>query len=101
MLSAIGAPTYKKVRLFLPLLKDLTFNACSAKDSVDSSREILQQNSNLFMASLDITSLFINISFDETTNTCLKEPFVNYQFVSNWKLATKESFFHFSLFINS
>ena len=47
------------------MLKDLTSNEYSVKDSFDFAKEI-QQNSDCFMASLDITSLFTNIPLDET-----------------------------------
>ena len=56
-------------------LKDLTFNEHSVKDSLGFAKEILQQNFNCFMASLEITSLFTNIPLDETISICLNEPF--------------------------
>ena len=55
----------------------------SVKDSFDCAKEILQQNSNCFMASLDLTSLFTNIPLDETINICLNESFEKKQCVSN------------------
>ena len=45
------------------------------KDSFDFVKEILQQYSDCFMVSLDITSLFTNISLDETINICSNESF--------------------------
>ena len=62
------------------------------------------------MASLDITSLFTNISLDETINICLNESFDKKQCVSNFngasfekllRLATQESFFIFDNFFFS
>ena len=55
----------------------------SVKDSFDCAKEILQQNSDCFMASLDLTSLFTNIPLDETINICLNESFEKKQCVSN------------------
>ena len=56
-------------------LKDLTSNEYSVKDLFDFAKEILQQNSDCFMGSLDITLLFTNIPLDETINICLNESF--------------------------
>ena len=55
ILSAIGTPTCKIGKFLVPALKDLTSNEYSVKDSVDFAKEILQQNSDCFMANLDIT----------------------------------------------
>ena len=66
ILSAIGTSTYKIAKFLVPILKDLTSNEYSVKDSLDFAKEIFQQNSNYFMARLNITSLFTNIRFGET-----------------------------------
>ena len=50
----------------VPILKDLTSNECSVKDSFDFANELPQQICDCFMASLYITSLFTNIPLDET-----------------------------------
>ena len=63
------------------MLKDLTSRKYSVKDSFDFAKEILQQNSDCFMASLDITSLFTNIPLDETINICSNESFDKKQYV--------------------
>ena len=45
----------------------------SVEDSFLFAKEMLQQNSDCFMASLDITSLFTIIPLDETINViCFK-----------------------------
>ena len=43
----------------------------------------LQQNSDCFMASLEITSLFTNIPLDETAKICSSESFDKTQCASN------------------
>ena len=58
-------------------------NTVFVKDSFYFAKEILQQNSDYFMANLDITSLFTNILLDETINICLDESFDKMQCVSN------------------
>ena len=104
ILSAIETPMYKIAKFLVPILKDLTCNECSVKDSFDFAKETLQQSSDCFMESLDITSLFTNIPLDGTIINCSNELFDKKQYVSNLDqasfekllvLATKESFFIF------
>ena len=104
ILSAIRTPMYKIAKFLVPITKDLTSNKYSGKDSFDFAKEILQQNFDCFMASLDITSLFTNIPLDETINICSNELFDKKKYVSNLdrtsfekllQLSTKESFFIF------
>ena len=72
--------------------------------ALDFAKEILQQNSDCFMASFHITSLFTNIPLDETMSICLNESFDKKQCASNLdqasfeellRVAAKESFFIF------
>ena len=73
------------------------------KDMFEFSCDILKQNLNLFMASLDVDSLFTNILFDETINITEKlfsenETVHNFnkdEFKCLLTLATKESYFLF------
>ena len=68
------------------------------------SRDILNQNPNLFMASLDVDSLFTNIPLDKTINIIIEKLFSEKGTVHNLNknqlkclliLATKESHFLF------
>ena len=68
------------------------------------SRDILNQNPNLFMASLDDDSLFTNIPLDETINIIIEKSFSENETVYNINkdqfkclltLPTKESCFLF------
>ena len=104
ILATIGTPTYKITKFLVPILKDLTANEYSVKDSFDFVKEILQQNFDCFMASFYITSLFTHIPLDETMNICLNESINKKQFVSNLdrasfekllRLATKDPFLIF------
>ena len=45
-------------KYFAPLLKPFNSNRHAVKDSSDSTKDISQHNSKLFMASLDVDSLF-------------------------------------------
>ena len=71
ILSAIGTCTYNLAKFFVPVLKEFTVNEYTVKDSFSFCKEIVSQNSDLFMASFDVQSLFTNIPLDETINICV------------------------------
>ena len=83
IISAIGTPTCKLAKFLLPVLSDITQNELTVKDSFTFVDEILTQNSDLYMASLDVDALFTNIPLNKTIDILLN-------------LATKESFFTFN-----
>ena len=104
ILSAIGATTYNIAKFLIPVLKPLTTNDYTLKDTFEFSRGILNKNPNLFMASLDVDSLFTNVNFDETINIIIEKLFSENETVHNLikdqfkcflTLATKESYFLF------
>ena len=103
ILSAIGTPTYNIAKFLVPILKPLTTNDYTLKGMFEFSRDIFNQNPNLFMASLDADSLFTNIPLDETINIIEKlfsenETIHNLnkdQFKCLLTLASKESYFLF------
>ena len=65
ILSAIGTPSYKLSKFFVPLLAPLTLNEYTIKDLFLFAEKLLNYNSNLVMASFDVESLFTNISLQE------------------------------------
>ena len=73
VLSAIGKPTYNIAKFLVPILKLLTTIDYTVKDTFEFSRDILNQNPNLFMSSLDINSLFTDIALDETIRIIIKK----------------------------
>ena len=66
ILSATGTPTYKLAKFLVLVLSDITQNGFTIKDSFTFVDEILTQDSDLYMASLDVDALFTNIALDET-----------------------------------
>ena len=71
------------------------------KDSFDFVEEVVNYDDNLYVASLDVKSLFTNIPLDETVKNCVNDLFSN-NFYSGklsrkdlFKLATTESSFIF------
>ena len=57
ILSLIGTPTYKLAKFLLPVLSDITQNEFTVKDSFTFVDEILTQNSDFYLASLDVDVL--------------------------------------------
>ena len=72
ILSAINTPTYNLAKFLVPLLSELTTNSYVLKDSFAFATDIGSQNSDLFMTSFDIDSLFTNLLLQETINLCTK-----------------------------
>ena len=64
---------YHHLDLFLvPILSDITQNEFTVKDSFTFVDEILTQNSDFYMASLDVDALFTNIPLDKTIDIFVK-----------------------------
>ena len=66
----------------------LTSNEFTMKNSFDFAEEVVNYDDNLYIASLDIESLFTNISLEETIKNCVSDLFSN-TFYSG-KLSRKE-----------
>ena len=73
ILSALSTGTYKWVIFFLPLLRHLTSNQFNLKDSFEITKIIGEQEAGLFIASLDINSLFTKVPLAETIHICVNE----------------------------
>ena len=109
ILSALNAPTYKLAKFLVPILKPLTTNEFTVKDSFHFAAEIVDQQHDLFMGSLDVDSLFANITLEETIEICTNELFKESETVEGLSktefkeflfLATKDShsIFHGKLY---
>ena len=64
------------------MLKPFTSNNYKIKNFFDFAKDITQQSSKLFMASLDVDSLFTKVPFDETIEVCINELFKSSETVS-------------------
>ena len=56
-MSVLGTPTYKIAKFLVPILSCLTINEFTVKDSFSFAKEIVEQDSNFDMGSLDTDSL--------------------------------------------
>ena len=84
ILLATGTSTYNIAKFLVPILKPLTINDYTLKDTFGFSCDIMNQNSNLFMASLDVDSLFTKIPLDETINIITEKLFSENETVYNF-----------------
>ena len=105
ILSAIRTCSYNLAKFFVPILKESTINEYIVKDSFSFAEEITQQNTEKFMVSYDVESLFTNIPLDETINICIDRVYkrkkkVNGLLKCHFKqlltYATKSSYFLFN-----
>ena len=104
ILSAIGTPTYLLSKFLVPIMSPITTNEHSISNSFSFAREISEQDPALYMASLDVDSLFTSIPLDETIEIAVTELFQERDTIKNLnkddfrkllELATKESCFLF------
>ena len=75
IISMIATPTYKLSKFLVPIIEPITTNEYTVKDSFSFAQEVVDFDSNLFMSSLDVTSLFTNIPLNETTDIICDELF--------------------------
>ena len=73
ILSAINTPGYNLAKFLIHKLEPLTHNEFTIKDSISFAKEITTYDSSLYMASLDIESLFTNIPLNEANNNCVSD----------------------------
>ena len=73
ILSAINTRGYNLAKFLIPILEPLTQNEFTVKDSFSFVKEISKYDSSLFMASLDVESLFTNTPLKETINNCVND----------------------------
>ena len=105
ILSVINAPSYKLAKFLVPILKSLTSSGYTVKDSFAFAEEIVEQDSEFFMWSLDVDSRFTNIPSEETMDISTitlsenmeKVGLSKIEFKELFSLATKESYFIFNV----
>ena len=73
ILSAINTPRYNLTKFLIHKLESLTHNQFTLKDSFSFDKEITTNDSSLYMASLEVASLFTTIPLNKTINNCVCE----------------------------
>ena len=62
----MNTPTYLLAKYLNPILSPLTTNEFTVKNFFDFAKEVFNHDHNLYMAGLDVESLFTNIPLEET-----------------------------------
>ena len=75
ILSAISTTVYKLAKYLVPILSPLTVNDYTVKYSFTFAKRVINFDHNLFMASLDVESLFTNILVNETIKNAVDDLF--------------------------
>ena len=83
ILSPIKTLSYNLAKIVSSLIEPITKNNFIVKNSFEFSKEICEQNSEYFMASLDVDSLFTNIPLEETIKICCDSLYKNQELLSN------------------
>ena len=104
VLSAIKTSSYNIAKHLVPILQPITTNTFTIKNSFEFSKEVIEQDFGLFMASLDEGSFFTNIPLEETVNISWDSLFANETKMNNFnrddfekllRIALQNSFFNF------
>ena len=72
ILFAINTLGYNIAKFLKPTLEPLTHNEFTIKDFFNFAKEITY-DSSLYIAGLDVESLFTNIPLNETINNCVSD----------------------------
>ena len=72
------------------ILEPLTHNKFTIKDSFSFAKDITTYDNSLYMASLDVESLFTNIPLNETINNCVSD--LHNKNLYNGKLSKRDLF---------
>lgn len=75
ILASYRTPNYKLAKFLVPLLESLTSNKYTVTNSEHFKQRILPQDSDLFMASFDVESLFTNIPVRDPIDIILDKLF--------------------------
>ena len=104
ILSAIKTPSYNIAKHLVPILEPITTNKFTFKNIFEFAKEVIEQDSGLFMSSLDVESLSTNKPLEETINFSCDTLFANEAKINNFsrtdfekllRMALQNNFFNF------
>ena len=96
ILSAFNTGTLKWAKFFVPLLRHLTSNEFTLKDSFEFAKIICEQDAGLFMISSDVDSLFTKVTLEEGINICVNELFKSNSSIHGIKKTNyRDAFFNY------
>ena len=97
ILSAVKTPSYNIAKYLVPILEPITTNKFTIKNSFEFAKDVIEQDSGLYMASLDVESLFTNIPLEETINISCDSLFSNEIKINNFSRNDFEKLFRMAL----
>ena len=86
ILLALNTPTCKLAKFLVPILKPLTSNEFTLKDSFHFAEETVNHQPDFFMGSLDVDFLFTSITLEETIETNEQINIAQMNFLKNLNL---------------
>ena len=104
-MPVINTPTYKLAKFLVSIFKSLTSYKFKVKGSFAFAEKIVEQDSEIFMGSIDVDYLFTDIPLQETVDICTNSLFENTEKVESFtkiefkellSVATKKSYFVFN-----
>ena len=81
ILASYNTPGYKLAKYLVPLLQPFSENEYTLTNSSRFSNEIITQDTDLYMVSLDVVSLFTNVPLLETIQIVLDKIFIKPGFI--------------------
>ena len=96
ILSALGTCSYKFANFLVPILKGISENEYTIKNSFDFGYEVLQQDSSLVMGSLDVEALFTSLPLKETIDLATNKLFMENNLLSNLNKEEFKTFLEFA-----
>ena len=106
IMAGYSSANYKLAKYLIPLLRPLASNGYSLSNSYEFVNKVRTQNSNLYMVSYDVTSLFTNVPLRDTINIIMSrlfptpssvyKGFDRTTFKRALELATLDSYFTFN-----
>ena len=82
-MSVIKTCTYNLAKFQVPVLGLITTSMYTVNNSFEFATEIVGQDLELFMASMNVESLFTHIPLEETLSMCCDSLFSNYARLNN------------------
>ena len=88
ILSALGTAGYGLSKFLVPILAPIAKGPYTVDNTFSFNKEVLKQNPEFVMGSLDVDALFTSLPLDETINICVQELYKNTEIVT--KLEKKD-----------
>ena len=89
--------SYNIAKYLVPILEPIATNKFTIKNSFEFAKEVIEQDSGLYMASLDVESLFTNIPLEKTINISCDSLFSNEAKIKNFNRNDFEKVFKMAL----